>query len=66
MNVEPEIQRHGLEMLRKCMDTVVEDETTYDIHKEYFKDEEQDLYEDENDVALIKKLGEANWLMTEI
>ena len=66
MNAEYDIQRQGLDLLRKCMDTVTEDVTTYDILKDYFKDEEQDLYDDENELDLIKKLGEANWLMTKL
>lgn len=66
MNDELKRQCEGLEILRKCMDTVTEDVTTYDILKDYFKDEEQDLYEDQTEVDLIKKLGEVNWLLTKL
>lgn len=66
MNVELKIQREGLEVLRKCMETVAEDVTTYDLLKDYFKDEEQDLYDDENELELLKMLGNANWLMTKL
>ena len=66
MNAEYEIQRNGVEYLAKCMETVKDDVTTYDILKDYYKDEEQDLYDDENELALIKRLGEANWLMTKL
>lgn len=66
MNVEIDRQCKGLEVLRKCMDTVKDDVTTYDILKDYFKDEEQDLYDDQTEIDLIKKLGEANWLLTKL
>ncbi|MCM1022396.1 MAG: hypothetical protein NC343_08535 [Muribaculum sp.] len=55
-----------VEFLANCMETVKNDVTTYDILKDYYKDEEHDLYDDENELALIKKLGEANWLMTKL
>lgn len=65
-NKEVEIQSAGLEILRKCMETVKDDVTTYDLLKDYYKDEEQDLYDDQNELDLIKRLGEANWLMTKL
>lgn len=66
MNAELDRQCKGLKVLRDCMDTVVEDVTTYDLLKDYFKDEEQDLYDDQTMIDLIKKLGEANWLLTQL
>lgn len=66
MNAELERQTKGLELLCKCMQTVTEDVTTYDILKDYFKDEEQDLYDDQQEIDLIKKLGETNWLLTKL
>lgn len=66
MSTEYDIQRKGVEFLANCMETVKDDVTTYDILKDYYKDEEQDLYDDENELTLIKKLGEANWLMTKL
>ena len=66
MNAELERQCKGLELLRNCMETVKDDVTTYDILKDYFKDEEQDLYDDQTEIDLIKKLGESNWLLTKL
>lgn len=66
MNAEIERQCKGLEILAKCMDGVKDDVTTYDILKDYFKDEEQDLYDDQTALDLIKKLGETNWLLTQL
>lgn len=66
MNAEVDRQCKGLEILSKCMDEVKSDVTTYDIFKDYFKDEEQDLYDDQTAIELIKKLGETNWLLTQL
>ncbi|MDE6769141.1 MAG: hypothetical protein K2J78_05375, partial [Muribaculaceae bacterium] len=59
-------QNEGLEILRKCLAEVCDDPTTYDILKEYLKDEEEDLYWSENALELIAKLGESNWLLTQL
>lgn len=66
MNTELARQCKGVELLSKCMEEVKDDVTTYDILKDYFKDEEQDLYDDQADIDLIKKLGETNWLLTQL
>lgn len=66
MNAELDRQCKGLEVLSKCMEDVKDDVTTYDILKDYFKDEEQDLYDDQTALDLIKKLGETNWLLTQL
>lgn len=66
MNAELDRQCKGLDILSKCMEGVKDDVTTYDILKDYFKDEEQDLYDDQTALDLIKKLGETNWLLTQL
>lgn len=59
-------QIEGLEILRKCLATLTDDVTTYDIMKEYLKDEEEDLYWSQNALELIEKLGATNWLLTQL
>lgn len=59
-------QTEGLEVLRKCVAEVHDDPTTYDIMKEYLKDEEDDLYWSETALEMIAKLGEQNWLLTQL
>lgn len=66
MNAECDTQRKGVEMLPDCLAAVQSDLTTYDLLKDYYKDEEQDLYADQTDLELIKKLGETNWLLTQL
>ena len=56
----------GIELLRKCMNELREDDTTYDIMKEYLKDEEEDMYWSEQQIALIEKIGYQNWLMKQM
>lgn len=59
-------QTEGLEGLRKCLSELKDDPTTYDIMKDYLKDEEEDLYWLENAVEMIGKLGEVNWLLLQV
>ncbi|MDE7403218.1 MAG: hypothetical protein K2M87_07385, partial [Muribaculaceae bacterium] len=59
-------QNEGLEVFRKCLAEVHDDPTTYDLLKEYLKDEEEDLYWSENAIEMIAKLGDANWLMLQV
>ncbi|MCR5013158.1 MAG: hypothetical protein K6A28_00105 [Bacteroidales bacterium] len=56
----------GIELLRKCMNELREDDTTYDIMKEYLKDEEEDMYWSEQQMALIEKIGYQNWLIQQL
>ena len=56
----------GIELLRKCMNEICEDITTFDIMKEYLKDEEEDMYWSENQLSLIEKIGYQNWLIKQM
>lgn len=66
INKEYDTQKSGVELLAKCMAEVKDDVTTYDLLKDYYKDEEEDQYEDEKELDLIKRLGETNWLLTKL
>mgnify|MGYP002861549687 FL=1 len=56
----------GIEFLRKCMNEICEDVTTFDIMKEYLKDEEEDMYWSESQLDLIEKIGYQNWLIKQM
>ena len=56
----------GIELLRKCMNEICEDVTTFDIMKEYLKDEEEDMYWSETQLNLIEKIGYQNWLIKQM
>ncbi len=60
------IQEAGVDMLYKCMETLVNDPTTYEIMKDYLKDEEEDLYWSQNALEVIEKIGQQNWLFTQL
>ncbi|MCR5077603.1 MAG: hypothetical protein K6A82_06160 [Prevotella sp.] len=61
-----DIQKAGVELLYKCVETLQNDPTTYDIMKAYLADEEEDLYWSENALELVEKIGKQNWLFTQL
>lgn len=63
---ELQVSIDGIELLRKCMASLYEDVTTYDIMKEYLKDEEEDMYWSEQQLYLIERLGYEPWLMKQM
>lgn len=60
------IQRPGVDLLRKCMLSLSEDITTFNLLKDYLADEEEDLYWSEGQLELIEKIGVQNWLFTQL
>ena len=60
------IQGPGVEMLQKCMVDLKDDPTTYDLLKDYLKDEEEDLYWSQGALELIEKIGTQNWLLLQL
>jgi len=61
-----EIQKKGVDLLYKCMQTLTDDPTTYDIMKGYLADEEEDLYWSEGQLELINKIGVQSWLVKQL
>ena len=53
----------GIELLRKCMDGIKDDLTTFDMMKAYLKDEEEDMYWSEEQLGLIEIIGAKPWIM---
>ena len=66
IKVDLDIQVAGVDMLRKCMASICEDVTTFDIMKEYLKDEEEDLYWSQGQLELIEMIGKQNWLIRQM
>ncbi len=60
------IQEAGVDLLYKCCETLVNDPTTYDIMKAYLADEEEDLYWSQGALDMIEKIGQQNWLFTQV
>lgn len=61
-----EISREGLASLVEVTEATRTDYTTYDLLKEYYQDEEGDLYWSESQLELIDKIGAQNWLLLQI
>ncbi len=61
-----QIQEAGVDMLYKCMESLINDPTTYEIMKDYLKDEEEDLYWSQGAVEMIECIGAQNWLLQQL
>ena len=62
VKAELQVSIQGIDFLRKCMNDICDDITTFDIMKEYLKDEEEDMYWSEQQLDLIERIGYQNWL----
>ena len=58
--------KDGLAWLKGLMADAADDVTTYDILKDYYKDEEEDLYWAEAQLELIECIGKQNWLLRQL
>ena len=59
-----QVSKDGLAWLGELVEAARDDYTTYDILKEYYQDEETDMYEAEGQLELIGKIGAQNWYNT--
>ena len=59
-----QVSINGLAGLKKIMEFAKDDVTTYDLLKDYYKDEEEDLYWGQSQLELIEKIGVTNWYVT--
>ncbi len=60
------ISKDGLPWLAKIMEMARCDVSTYDMLKDYYKDEEEDMYWAEQQLELIEKIGLQNWLAMQV
>ena len=56
-----QVSKDGLAWLASLVECAREDYTTFDILKEYYQDEEDDMYWGEQQLELIKLIGKENW-----
>ncbi|KAL6609295.1 ferritin-like superfamily [Neocallimastix sp. 'constans'] len=61
-----EVSVNGLAYLKGLVELARDDYTTYDILKDYYKDEEEDMYWGEQQLELIEKIGKQNWLVKQL
>ena len=61
-----QVSKDGLKWLAELVKAAQNDLTTYDILKEYYQDEEKDMYWIEQQLDLIELIGKQNWLVKQI
>ena len=66
INYDKKLSEEGLSELTKLVTASIEDHVTYDLLKDYYNDEEEDLLWSENELELIEKIGKQNWLTIQI
>ncbi len=60
------ISKEGLPWLAEIIEAAKCDLSTFDMLKDYYKDEEEDMYWAEQQLELIEKIGLQNWLARQI
>ena len=61
-----QVSRDGLGWLAELTEAARADYTTFDILKEYYQDEEEDMYWGEAQLELIECIGAQNWLLQQL
>lgn len=66
LNADKKESVDGLAVILQIMESGILDITTYDLMKEYYKDEEEDLYWTESQLELIDRIGLENYLNNQL
>ena len=61
-----QVSKDGLALLKNMLVDAKDDLTTFDLLKDYYKDEEEDMYWGEQQLELIEIIGGQNWLIKQI
>lgn len=61
-----EVSKAGLAWLADLVEEARTDYTTFDILKEYYQDEEEDMYWGEAQLELIEVIGKQNWILGQL
>lgn len=61
-----QVSKDGLAWLATIVEEARLDYTTYDLLKEYYQDEEEDMYWGETQLELIERIGVQNWLVQQL
>lgn len=61
-----QVSKDGIKIIVELMESGIFDITTYDLMKEYLKDEEEDMYWSESQLELIEKIGIQNYLNNQL
>lgn len=60
------VSKNGLEILKTIVEEARDDYSTFDILKEYYQDEEEDMYWGEQQLELIECIGVQNWILRQM
>lgn len=60
------VSKNGLTMLKDMLNNAKDDITTYDMLKDYYKDEEEDMYWGEQQLELVEVIGKQNWILKQM
>ncbi len=66
MKYDLQVSKDGLAWLAGLVEESRGDYTTFDILKEYYQDEETDMYEAEQELALAECIGKTNWYAKQV
>ena len=61
-----QVSRDGLAWLKDIVAAAQDDPTTFDLLKDYYQDEESDMYWAEQQLALVELIGKQNWFATQL
>ena len=61
-----QVSKDGLAWLKEIVELARTDYTTFDILKEYYQDEEEDMYWGEGQLELIEVIGKQNWILKQM
>ena len=66
MKYDLQVSKDGLEWLAGLVEEARSDYATFDILKDYYMDEEKDMYESEGELALVECIGKTNWYAKQV
>ncbi len=61
-----QVSKDGLAWLKTVVELAKGDYTTFDMLKEYYQDEEEDMYWGEQQLELINIIGKKNWILKQM
>ncbi len=66
LEYDHKVSVYGLNSLKEIMKMAADDVTSYELLKEYYMDEEEDMYWTEEQLNLIEMVGKQNWLVKQM
>lgn len=61
-----QVSKDGLAWLKEIVELARTDYTTFDMLKEYYQDEEEDMYWGEQQLELVEVIGKQNWILQQM